>query len=364
MIADRTLQKLILDGQSFSPEDIKSMSLQNMQEPYLDLFEFLKRWFDDSPYITVHTSGSTGQPKALEVEKLKMMHSAQLTCQYLGLKKNDSALLCMNLKYIGAMMVVVRALLYELNLTVISATGHPLKAIQKPFRFAAMVPLQVFNSLQIPEEKERLQRMEVLIIGGGAVDEVLLQDIKTLYNAVYSTYGMTETLSHIALRRLNGADATTHYRPFAGIHLALAPADNTLIIDAPMLVAHPLHTNDVARIYTDGSFLILGRKDNVVNSGGIKIQIEEDEQVLKQIIDCPFALTSVPDTRLEEALILLIQQYPTDKIARIAQQLQKVLPAYHLPRAIYSIEQLPLAGNGKIDRKACRETAKIKEKEQ
>ena len=143
--------------------------------------------------------------------------------------------------------------------------------MKEPLRFAAMVPLQVYNTLQVPEEKERLKQTDILIIGGGAVDEALETEINHLPTAVYSTYGMTETLSHIALRRLNGASASEHYYPFPSVKVSLS-AENTLIIDAPLVCDETLQTNDIARIYPDGSFMILGRKDNVINSGGINIE--------------------------------------------------------------------------------------------
>lgn len=138
--------------------------------PPCGLYLFLEKWFDASPVITVHTSGSTGAPKELVVRKDRMMQSARLTCEFLNLQAGDTALLCMNLRYIGAMMVVVRSLVAGLNLIVRPASGHPLSDIEEPLRFAAMVPLQVYNTLRVPEEKARLEQTDILIIGGGAVE--------------------------------------------------------------------------------------------------------------------------------------------------------------------------------------------------
>ena len=215
-------------------------------------------------------------------------------------------MLCMNLRYIGAMMLVVRALVAGLDLIVRPASGHPLSDVKQPLRFAAMVPLQVYNTLRTPEEKERLKQTEILIIGGGAIDEALETEIKSLPGAVYSTYGMTETLSHIALRRLNGTAASERYYPFSSVNLSLSP-ENTLVIDAPLVCDGVLQTNDIARIYPDKGFIILGRKDNVINSGGIKIQAEEVEKLLRPFISVPFVITSVPDQRLGQAVTLLIE---------------------------------------------------------
>ena len=370
MIFDRQQQHLLLEGKEYTPEDIARFiaeGAENTPSALWDLYLFLNEWFNDSPVITVHTSGSTGTPKELIVRKDQMMQSARLTCEFLNLKQGESALLCMNLRYIGAMMLVVRALVAGLDLIVRPASGHPLSDVKQPLRFAAMVPLQVYNTLRTPEEKERLKQTEILIIGGGAIDEALETEIKSLPGAVYSTYGMTETLSHIALRRLNGASASEHYYPFPSVKLSLS-AENTLVIDAPLVCDETLQTNDIARIYPDGSFMILGRKDNVINSGGIKIQAEELEKLLRPFIPVPFVITSVPDPRLGQAVTLLLEGQPElleggqpddieeidNKLQYIDNKLQEILAPYYRPKHILTTESIPQTGNGKVNRAECR----------
>ena len=253
-------------------------------------------------------------------------------------------------------MVVVRSLVVGLNLIVRPASGHPLSDINVPLKFAAMVPLQVYNTLHTPEEKEQLKQTDILIIGGGAVDEALEAEIKTLPIAVYSTYGMTETLSHIALRRLNGASASEHYYPFSSVTLSLSP-ENTLVIEAPLVCDDILQTNDIARIYPDGSFIILGRKDNVINSGGVKIQAEEIEKILRPFIPLPFVITSVPDQRLGQAVTLLIAgQVDTKEIETNLQNILELKP-YYRPRYILTTDYIPQTKNGKISRVDCRALA-------
>ena len=357
MIFDRQQQHLLLEGKEYTPEDIARFiaeGAENTPSALWDLYLFLNEWFDASPIITVHTSGSTGVPKELVVRKDRMMQSARLTCEFLNLQAGDTALLCMNLRYIGAMMMVVRSLVAGLNLVVRPASGHPLADIKEPLRFVAMVPLQVYNTLQVPEEKERLKQTDILIIGGGAVDEALETEIKYLPTAVYSTYGMTETLSHIALRRLNGASASEHYYPFPSVKLSLS-VENILVIDAPLVCDEILQTNDIARIYPDGSFMILGRKDNVINSGGIKIQAEEMEKLLRPFIPASFVITSVPDQRLGQAVTLLIVgQLDTRELEN---KLQTTLEPYYRPKHIFITESIPQTENGKIDRVGCRTLA-------
>ena len=354
MIFDRQRQRLLLQGMEYTAGDISRLvaeGAKNCPPALWDLYIFLEKWFDASPVITVHTSGSTGTPKELVVRKDRMMQSARLTCEFLNLQAGDTALLCMNLRYIGAMMVVVRSLVAGLNLIVRPASGHPLSDIEEPLRFAAMVPLQVYNTLRVPEEKERLEQTDILIIGGGAVDDTLEAEISALPTAVYSTYGMTETLSHIALRRLNGETASKHYYPFPSVELSLS-AESTLVIKAPLICGEVLQTNDIACLYPDGSFTIAGRKDNVINSGGIKIQAEEMEKRLRPFIPVPFVVTSVPDPRLGQALTLLIAGQVD--VRELESKLQTVLDAYHRPRHIFMTESIPQTENGKTDRAGCR----------
>lgn len=354
MIFDRQQQRLLLEGKEYAPKDISRLVAEgagNCPPALWDLYLFLNEWFDASPVITVHTSGSTGVPKGLVVRKDRMMQSARLTCEFLNLQAGDTALLCMNLRYIGAMMMVVRSLVAGLNLVVRPASGHPLSDVEVPLKFAAMVPLQVYNTLRVPAERKRLEHTDILIIGGGAVDDSLEAELKTIPIAAYSTYGMTETLSHIALRRLNGEAASKCYYPFPSVELSLS-AENTLIVKAPLICDDVLQTNDIACLCSDGGFTIAGRKDNVINSGGIKIQAEEMENRLQPFIPVPFAVTAVPDPRLGQALTLLIAGKPD--IKELENKLQAVLETYYRPKHIFITELIPQTENGKIDRTGCR----------
>ncbi len=320
-----------------------------------DLTNFLSEWFDASAEIEVHTSGSTGRPKELWVEKGRMIESACLTCSFLGLKKGDSALLCMPLKYIGAKMVVVRSLVAGLDLLPVTPSGHPLKHLRKAPDFAAMTPMQVYNSLQSEEEKTLLQDIRHLIIGGGAIDASLAETLKDFPHAVWSTYGMTETLSHIALRRLNGPEASDWYTPFEGVSIRL-DKDGTLIIHAPLVCKEALKTNDIAELNSQGSFRIIGRKDNIINSGGIKIQIEQVETLLKVHLSQPFLITSTPDAKYGEVVVLLVEGNLPEGIAHTC---EAVLPPYHRPKRILSVPCIPLTETGKPDRALAKKIAAV-----
>ena len=319
-----------------------------------DLDAFLQEWQNDEPTVWVHTSGSTGTPKPMQVEKKRMEASAQLTCSFLGLKEGDSALLCMPLQYIAGKMVVVRSLVAGLNLIPVAPSGHPLKDLKKVPTFAAMIPMQVYNTLQVPEERAKLMKIKHLIIGGGAIDEALANDLKSFPNHVWSTYGMTETLSHIALRKLNGQDASDWYTPFDNVRIRLSE-EGTLIIHAPNVCAEELTTNDIAEINGEGKFRILGRKDNTINSGGVKIQIEQVEGLLKKHLDIPFQITARKDAKFGEIVVLIYNKVGNE--ANIRQVCENTLPTYWVPKAYIPVDELPMTGTGKPDRFSARRIA-------
>ena len=334
------------------------------------LAQFLELWNDDkSPLLLVHTSGSTGKPKPLWVEKHRMAASARATCQYLGLKAGDTALLCMSLDYIAGKMMVVRSLVANLKLIVVEPDGHPLKDLENDIDFAAMVPLQVYNSLQVPAERERLMRIKHLIIGGSAIDEVMEQELKAFPNAVWSTYGMTETLSHIALRRLNGQAASEWYTPLPGVEVSLNDKD-CLVINAPHVCEELLETNDIATIKhleknceedalqcSDGQkvvFRILGRLDNVLVSGGIKIQIEEVERALHPHLSMPYRIVKCKDEKFGEVVGLQFVPVSAENVeeetAIVRQICQKTLPKYWQPNAYFPVKEIERTATGKIKR--------------
>ena len=346
----------------------------------MTLEDFFSEWNNDSDRVLVHTSGSTGKPKPMMVEKKRMLNSARITCDFLGLKPGDSALLCMSLDYIAGKMVVVRSIERHLHLISVSPSGHPLKNIDLKdvngkdvngeITFAAMVPMQVYNTLQVPEERERLTHIRHLIIGGGAIDAALEQELRSLPGniAIWSTYGMTETLSHIALRRINGAEASEWYQPFDSVKISQTE-EGCLVIDAPLVCSETLVTNDIVEIESyiynkveKLRFRIKGRKDNVICSGGIKIQIEEVEALLKPHLEKPFMLAKKKDEKFGEIAVLLTEDEDLKKVEATIRRLlsgksddsnkssESKSHKYWIPREFRYVEHLPLTETGKPKR--------------
>lgn len=341
----------------------------------MTLEEFYSEWNNDSDRVLVHTSGSTGKPKPMMVEKKRMLNSACITCDFLGLKPGDSALLCMSLDYIAGKMVVVRSIERHLHLISVSPSGHPLKDIDMKdvngeITFAAMVPMQVYNTLQVPEERERLTHIRHLIIGGGAIDASLEKELQALPGniAIWSTYGMTETLSHIALRRINGAEASEWYQPFDSVKISQTE-EGCLVIDAPLVCAETLVTNDIVEIESyiynkveKFRFRIKGRKDNVICSGGIKIQIEEVETLLKPHLEKPFMIAKKKDEKFGEIAVLLTEDEDIKKVEATVRRLlsgksddsnkssESKSHKYWIPREFRYVDHLPLTETGKPKR--------------
>lgn len=344
----------------------------------LTLEQFYAEWNNASPHILVHTSGSTGKPKPIKAEKMRMLASARQTCDFLSLHPGDTALLCMPLDYIAGKMVVVRSIERGLRLLSVPPSNHPLRDIlphpsadgeacsPPSITFAAMVPSQVFCSLSDPEEKALFSQIRHVIIGGGAISPELSSMLRDMPNNIWSTYGMTETLSHIALRRVNGREASEWYEPFPSVRVSLchdamlSGRKGLLVIDAPAICDSPLLTNDICELHSDGHrFRVLGRKDNVICSGGIKLQIEEIEKALSRKLPFPFCITKRHDAKFGEIAVLLaaigddVEAQEKAKASCASAFLS--LPRYSVPKDIVFCCAIPLTATGKIDRAACAE---------
>lgn len=312
---------------------------------------FISDWHSEASTMKVKTSGSTGMPKTIVVEKKNMAAGAEKTLKYLRLKEGDTALLCLPIDYIAGKMMVVRALLGKLRLLLATPDTHPLRGLICPPMFLAVTPMQALVSLRTDGERELFHATPRIIIGGGSVSRELIEAVGACRGEVYSTYGMTETLSHIALRRLNGASPEEYYTPLTGVRVAL-DSNGCLTVEAPDVCPKRLVTNDLAELLPDGRFRILGRKDNVICSGGLKFQVEELEAKLSSL-PCRFLLTAVPDTVLGDALTMLHEPTAAD----LPSICRSLLGRYEVPRKYFSVDRLPFTETGKPARLQARQLA-------
>lgn len=308
--------------------------------------DFIKEWFSASETVSVQTSGSTGIPKILEVEKSKMLNSAVSTCNFLDLKENETALICLPVEYISGKMMVVRSVVRNLKLKVSNPSINPLIDLHEHVDFCAMTPLQVENSL------DKLHLIKKIIIGGAAVSESLKQKIYEKLNStetkIYETYGMSETLSHIALKEIFPKEEE-YFTAFENIEIS-QDERGRLKIFAPQLNPEVLQTNDIVELINDRQFKFLGRADNIINSGGAKIFPEELEKIVKRHISNEAVFIGIPDETLGQKLILAIEGKEDEKINSMISKLQ-FEKSFHKPKGIIFVDEIPRTPNGKVNRR-------------
>lgn len=354
-LSDMTAQALSINGTHYNEDQLLQLIQQKLATPQLPdweqaFYQFLQNWLNEEATVTVHTSGSTGTPKAIQLGKQEMLNSARTTLDYLQLQAGDKALLSLSANYIAGKMMIVRALLGELDLWVTPLHGEPLLEFSGGrIDFTAWVPMQMIQALEAGK-KEQVQQIGTIILGGSPVDDVLREELKSFPNNIYETFGMTETISHIAMRKLSqGAEQS--YFETVDDNIILGQDDrDCLVIIAPHVSAKPVITNDVVEIVDDRRFNWIGRFDNVVNSGGIKLFPELLEDKIRPLLNERFFLAGVPDTELGQKLIMIVETEETLNEASLKEQLRNTLTRYEIPKAYYSSPQLEETATGKLNR--------------
>lgn len=328
-----------LDGYHLNGKDLCRVGYSFIKEG--DIYEqaigeFLLDWFDDKEYIEMTTSGTTGLPKLVRLEKQAMIQSALATGDFFGLQPGDKALLCLPTQFIAGKMMLVRSLILGLDIDVVSPSTEPLALNKKQYDFVAMVPLQVQNSI------DALKNVNKLIIGGAKIDSALEEKLLPLKIEIYETYGMTETITHIAAKRV-GEKA---FSVLPNVKIAKDDRD-CLVIYVSSISDEPIVTNDLVELINENQFVFLGRIDNVVNSGGVKLIPEQIEAKLVDKISNRFFVTGVHDSVLGEKLILVIEGEKQD----FAPDFFDVLGKYEKPKEIVFVPKFKENENGKLLRK-------------
>ncbi|MCB6972860.1 MULTISPECIES: AMP-binding protein [Butyricimonas] len=325
-------------------------ALQAIDNP--DVVTFLQEWYDDKDHVTGHTSGSTGTPKTIRLSKQDMLASAKITNAYFDIHSESRLLLCLSPSYIAGKMMIVRSILAGADLIVVPPSSSPLKNLEQDIDFAAMVPMQVETCLATPETAEKFSRIKQVIIGGAALSPVLEERLQQVPTRCYSTYGMTETVSHVALRDINGVKKSPDYFALGNVHFE-TDERQCLIIHAPHLHQQTFTTNDIVNLVDTTRFEWLGRHDNVINSGGIKLFPEKIEAKIALLMKQRFFIMPEEDTRLGQRTVLVIEDIPWDKAGkkRLQEQLKQLLHPYEVPKKIYFREHFTETYSGKVIRK-------------
>lgn len=342
-----------IDKQPFTtPSLVKyAVELTASNELYLkDIGVFLTDWLNDDDFIVVKTSGSTGIPKEIKLLKSHMRNSALATGQYFGLNKNTTALLCLSATYIAGKMMLVRAMVLGWDIHLVSPTSSPLKKVNQSYEFSAMVPMQVEESLV------DLNKIKELIIGGAPISNSLHQQLQTVTTNCYATYGMTETITHIAVKKLNNfSNANSNYKGKPDYQIlpdvSITQDDrNCLVIDAPKVSFELIKTNDIVKIHSSTEFEWLGRYDNVINSGGVKLFPEQIEHKLSQLIKECFFVIGIPDEQFGEQLVLIIESEGEISFSK-ADYENCQLTKFEIPKQIFVTSKFVQTPSGKIQRK-------------
>lgn len=320
-----------------------------------ELILFLKDWFSGCNQFMVHTSGSTGEPKPIMVSRQALIASAQRTIRFFNLKPQQSVLLCLPIGFIAGKMMIVRALVGGLNLIPVEPSGFPLQTVTNLVDFAAFTPMQMMNELSRTVDSKR-HLLRKVIIGGGVVSSGLDNLLKEQTFEAWETYGMTETLTHVALRKINGTNPQNSFFPLPGIEIS-ADDRGCLVISNPEFLDVKVVTNDFADIFSDGSFRITGRWDNVINSGGVKIQPEKIEAALAHIYSGEIYASSVSNDLLGNQLVLVVNKQ-LENSQLLFSMLEDKLPRYLMPASLYVVNEFPKTVSGKINRLKLKECIK------
>jgi len=341
--------KLKIKNKAFSIDDILSLNHLTIEEDYFqEAVIFIKEWYNASKSITAHTSGSTGRPKSIKLSKKSMRNSAQATGLYFGFPQNICSPL--SSKYIAGKMMLVRAIEWDASITLIKPQSNPLIDLEEGLNFMVMTPHQLSTIIK-SKTKSKLHLVDTILLGGSPVSDFLINKIQKLNSAVFLGYGMTETMSHVAIRSLNDSTFTDHYNAVTGIHFDVDKR-SCLRIHTDGLLEQPLQTNDVVELISETSFKWKSRLDDVINTGGLKVYPQEIEKILIPYISQPFYVVGKKHPELGEEVTLYIESSHWNEMqeTQLFELIEKHLTDHKKPRNIVAKKAFQFTENGKLKR--------------
>ena len=319
-----------LAGELYSSNDLIESLKDNT-----DYYNFLTSWFDENDFILAKTSGSSGTPKEIKLKKIDLISSSKLTGEYFNLKPGDKVINCLPLEYIAGKMMLVRSLVLGLDLYLFPVNSSPIKQIQKNYDLIAFTPIQLENSIPF------IEKIKKVLVGGSPVQETLKEKILNSKSTVYETYGMTETITHIAAKNLSKGEK--EFTTLPGVEIG--KRDNCLFIKPNHLSIEMVQTNDVVEFTKKNKFLLIGRKDFIINSGGVKLNPEAIEKKLAKYISTDFVISSIDNSKFGEVVTLVFKKNIPDNYNKAFTHLSK----YEIPKEVLVIDNFP-ENNGKINR--------------
>ncbi|GAB5539018.1 MAG: AMP-binding protein [Salibacteraceae bacterium] len=363
----RDFKSLSLNGTKRSLQGWRAHAQQQLQEGYgigdlEEILEFVVDWSNRKEWIPARTSGSTGRPKNIKIQKEQILASAERTLQTLKLKEGDSALLCLPNRFIGGKMMIARSIVGGLDLHITKNTAKPQLPENVTISFAAVVPYQMNSITKDAEATKRWKKVKKIIIGGGHVDNALEAKLREWPNEIYESFGMTETISHVALRKITGEKERQPFRVLDDISVELDDR-GCLVIHSEALPKNPTITNDIVKMEDERSFHWLGRADNLINSGGVKIIPEVLEKIIKPLFNTRFFIAGLKDEDLGERAALVLESQPLSEIdeEEIMKDLRSDLSKFEVPKEICYVDEFVETENGKVNRKKTVKAIKPKE---
>jgi len=355
---------IILNGITYTLSEIQQGQFKTNVEN--SALRFCHSWLNGENENTLQTSGSTGKPKPIHVTRNQLKASAELTNSFLKLQRGYTSLICLDTRYIAGIMMLVRSMEAGMNMYIVEPTANPLEKIPTDVTidFMALVPYQLETILGSPH-KDKLDKVKIALIGGAPLSTEIRKDLKSLTCTFYATYGMTETLSHIALQKLNGENAQDFFQTLKNISIQVDQR-GCLIIHAPHLGSDSIVTNDLVELISENQFRWLGRFDNVINSGGVKVIPEKIESAITPLmielnLINRFFISGLPDRTLGEAVILFIEgeMLETKLEQTLMQRLKETVGKYEVPKLIRYASKFIQTDTGKVNKLKTLELIKI-----
>jgi O-succinylbenzoic acid--CoA ligase len=355
---EKDVKSIWINGKTYLPEQIISGSYTNEDQGHFErkVLDFIHGWLLGIKTFTFMTSGSTGRPKIIRIQRQRMLISAHSTMKFLHLKSGN-CLLCLDPNFIAGTMMIVRALTHDMHLYALEPSADPFKKLPDDIGIdlCALVPLQVHEILQDDSSLEKFNRVRNVLIGGSDLSDELKNKIGKFKNQIFHTFGMTETVSHIALRRMNGDNPDEYFHALPGVKLSVDDR-GCLVISGKVTGNTPLITNDQVELISQSKFKWLGRNDHIINSGGIKILIEVLEKKIESILRekqayRPFFIAGVPDKKLGQktAIVFESKGKPANK-EQLIRILKNELKVYEMPKQWRVIPEFRRTSTQKMDR--------------
>ena len=352
---------LILNAQSYSKSELLELSQKKLnnsltEEWQLRVFSFIQEWLDDNDFMLVQTSGSTGNPKQLRVEKKAMIQSAFTTGNFFELKRGNTALMCLPANFIAGKMMIVRAFVLGLNLIIAPPKSNILACLgHMPIDFASVVPMQIQKIMSSDKNNRNnsLFNIGTLLVGGASINRQQKSFLATLKCRVFATYGMTETLTHIAVQRIERGKLNSYYNPLPGVEIT-KDKRGCLVINARHLNINSLATNDLVEINKDGQFTLVGRVDNIINTGAVKVSPEIIEEKLSMLIkERRYMIYPEKDSLFSQKVALLLEgeDMSEDEKKSLITNLNTKLKKFEKLRTISFLPKFAETNSGKIHRK-------------